>query len=125
MEFTLGTAIIYALGLFVMLMMHLKTYASIKKEVELGKTVVSAVALGYKKTLLTTVDVYVILALGALAVALGIAGATTFGFQMLICVVAGAFNSLLWGRVINYVLLSASKDKYKYFGMVREDEDDE
>ena len=40
-------------------------------------------------------------------------------------VVAGAFNSLLWGRVINHLNLSASKDKYKYFGMVREDDDDE
>ena len=74
---------------------------------------------------MTTVDVYVVLAIGALAFALGIAGSVAFGFQMLICVVAGAFNSLLWGRVINCLLLSASKDKYKYFGLVREEDDDE
>ena len=44
---------------------------------------------------------------------------------MLICTVAGALCNLLWGRVINYLNLSASKDKYKYFGLVREDDDDE
>ena len=124
-EFTLGTAFAYVLGLGLMFMLHSKQYNAIKKEVSLGKTVNSAVTLGYKKTILTTVDVYVILAIGSLAIALGIAGATAFGFQMLICVVAGAFNSLLWGRVINSLLLSTSKDKYKYFGLVREEDDDE
>ena len=124
-EFSLGTAFAYVLGLGLMFMLHSKQYNAIKKEVSLGKTVNSAVTLGYKKTILTTVDVYVILAIGSLAIALGIAGATAFGFQMLICVVAGAFNSLLWGRVINSLLLSTSKDKYKYFGLVREEDDDE
>lgn len=124
-EFSLGTAFAYVLGLGVMFMIHSKQYNAIKNEVSLGKTVNSAVTLGYKKTLLTTVDVYVVLAIGALAFALGIAGSVAFGFQMLICVVAGAFNSLLWGRVINCLLLSASKDKYKYFGLVREEDDDE
>ncbi len=124
-EFTLGTAFAYVLGLGVMFMIHSKQYNAIKNEVSLGKTVNSAVTLGYKKTMLTAVDVYVILAMGALAFALGIAGSVAFGFQMLICVVAGAFNSLLWGRAINSLLLSASNDKYKYFGFVREEEDDE
>ena len=124
-EFTLGTALAYVLGLAVMLTLHLKNYVAIKKEVELGKTVNSAVNLGYKKLLWTTVDVYVVLALGALALTLGLAGVSAFAWQMMLCVVAGAFCNLLWGRVINYTLLSASKDKYKFYGLVREDDDDE
>ena len=124
-EFTLGTAFAYVLGLALMYVLHFKHYNAINNEVALGKTVNSAVALGYKKTLWTTVDVYVALALGALALLIGIAGASTFAWQAIICLVAGAFNSLLWGRVINALFLSASKDKYKYFGLVREEEDDE
>ncbi len=124
-EFTLGTALVYALGLAVMFALHARTFAAIKKEVALGKTVNSAVSLGYKKTLWSTVDVYVVLALGSLGLLVGIAGVTTLAWQMLICTVAGALCSLLWGRVINYLNLSASKDKYKYFGLVREDDDDE
>lgn len=124
-EFTLGTAMVYVLGLAVMFALHAKTFGEIKDGIKAGKTVNSAVALGYKKSLWTSVDVYVVLALAGLALALGVAGVATMAWQLLICVVAGAFNSLLWGRVINHLNLSASKDKYKYFGMVREDDDDE
>ncbi len=124
-EFTLGTALVYVLGLAVMLLFHLKNYAAIKNEAALGKTVQSAVSLSYKKTLWTTVDVYAVLALGALALVIGIAGVAALAWQTLICLVAGALCNLLWGRVLNHLLLSASKDKYKYFGLVREDDDDE
>lgn len=124
-EFTLGTALVYVLGLVLMLLMHIKNYAAIKNSVALGKTVNSSVTVGYKSTLLLTVDVYAALALGALAMLIGIAGVSTLCWQALICLAAGALCNLLWGRVINHLLLSASKDKYGYFGLVREDDDDE
>ena len=124
-EFTLGTAFVYVLGLAVMLLMHVKNYKAIKDTVALGKTVASSVTVGYKSTLLLTVDVYAVLALGALAMLVGIAGVSVLCWQTLICLAAGALCNLLWGRVINHLLLSASKDKYKYFGLVREDDDDE
>ena len=94
-------------------------------EAALGKTIESSVRAGYKKNLLFTVDLYAVLGLGALALLIGAGGLATVAAQALIVVVTGAFISLLWGRVINYMLLSASKDKYKYFKMVREDDDDE
>lgn len=124
-EFTLGSAIIYVLGLLVMLLLHCKHYDAIKNEVAQGKTVNSAVTLGYKKSLWLTVDVYVVLALSAFALLIGLAGVATLAWQTLICVAAAAFCNLLWGRVINYTYLSASKDKYKYFGFVREDDEDD
>ncbi len=124
-EFTLGTALVYVLGLVLMLVMHIKNYAEIKNAVALGKTVNSSVTVGYKSTLLLTVDVYAVLALGALAMLIGLAGVSVLCWQTLICLAAGALCNLLWGRVINHLLLSASKDKYKYFGLVREDDDDE
>jgi len=128
-EFTLGTAFAYVLGLALMYVLHFKHYKAIQNEIALGKTASSAVTLGYKKTLWTTVDVYVALALGAVAILLGIATATAFACQTLICLVAGAFNSLLWGRVINYLFLSATatndRARCAYFGIKKEEEDDE
>jgi hypothetical protein len=124
-EFTLGTALVYVLGLAVMLLMHVKNYAAIKEVVATGKTVNSSVPAAYKKTLWLTVDVYAAVALGALALLIGGAGVATLCWQALICLAAGALCNLLWGRVINHLLFSASKDKYKYFGLVREDDDDE
>ena len=124
-EFTLGTALVYVLGLVLMLVMHIKNYKAIKDTVALGKTVNSSVTVGYKSTMLLTVDVYAVLALGALALLVGMAGVSVLCWQTLICLAAAALCNLLWGRVINHLLLSASKDKYKYFGLVREDDDDE
>jgi len=62
---------------------------------------------------------------GALALLIGAAGLNTFALQAIICIVMAALCNLVEGRVINALLLSASKDKYKYFRLVREDEDDE
>ncbi len=124
--FNLGSALIFLTGLALVNVLNAYIYGAIKNEVSQGKTVQSSVKGGYKKTLLTVVDVYAVLALGAVALLLGVASFYTFACQALICLIASAFCNLLWGRVINYMLLSASKDKYKYFRFVREeDEDDE
>jgi hypothetical protein len=69
--------------------------------------------------------VYAVLLLGALALLIGAAGLHTLALQALICVISAAFINLLWARAINYTFLSASKNKYKYFRFVREDDDDE
>ena len=53
------------------------------------------------------------------------AGVGTFALQALICFVTAAFCNLLWTRVINVMLLSASKNKYNYFRFVREEDDDD
>ena len=100
-------------------------YSAIKGEFQLGKTVESSVKAGYKKTLFAIVDIYAVLLLAALATLIGVGGVYTFAIQMIICVVTGAFCNLLWARAINYTFLSASKDKYNYFRLVREDDDDE
>ncbi len=124
-EITLGTALVFALGLVLMNALHAHTYKAIKTEFANGKTIDSSVKGGYTKTLWTTVDIYAVLLLGSLALLIGAAGLQTLATQAIICIVTGAFCNLLWTRVINYMLLSASKNKYKYFREVREDNDDE
>jgi hypothetical protein len=120
-----GSILVFLAGLALTNALNMYIYNAIVKEVALGKTVVSSVKNGYKKTLSGIADLYVVTLLGALALLIGAAGLNTIALQAIICVVAAAFCNLLWGRVINVMLLSASKDKYKYFRLVREDDDDE
>ena len=117
--------LIFLVGLALVNVLHYYVYGAIKKEFKLGKTVESSVKAGHNKTLWTVIDVYAVLLLGSLALLIGGAGMTTFALQAIICVVTGAFCNLLWGRFINFTFLSASKNKYKYFRFVREDDDDE
>ena len=124
-EVTLGSALAYVLGLVIMNVLNVHVYNAIKAEFALGKTVESSVKGGYRKTIGNVVDVYAVLLLGAIALLIGAAGVSTFAWQAIICVVMGAFCNLLWTRVINVMLLSSSKNKYKYFRFVREDDDDE
>ena len=100
-------------------------YRAIKAELAGFKTAESSVKGGYKKTIWTVVDIYVVALLGALAFLIGIGGGATFATQALICVISAGFINLLWARAINFVLMSASKDKYKYFRFVREDDEDD
>lgn len=124
-EITLGTALVFLVGLVFMNVMHAYTYKAIKTEVGSGKTIASSVKNGYNKSIWTTVDVYAVLLLSALALLIGAAGLQTLATQAIICIVTAAFCNLLWTRVINYLFLGASKNQYQYFRVVREDDDDE
>ena len=125
-EITFGSILIFLLGLLIISVINATIYKAIKKEFLAGKTVVSAAKKGYNKTLGGVIDVYAVLLLASLALLIGVAGVHTLALQALICVITAAFCNLLWGRAINYIFLSASNNKYKYFRFVREeDEDDE
>ena len=45
--------------------------------------------------------------------------------QCLICFAAASFVCLIWTRVLNCMLVSAAKDKYAFYRLKREDDDDE
>lgn len=124
-EITLGSVLLFLVGLVLVNVVQYIIYNAIKAEFDLGKTVESSVKGGYKKTLWNVIDLYAVLLLGALALLIGAAGVHTLALQALIVVITAAFISLLWTRAINYINLSASKNKYKYFNFVREDDDDE
>ena len=122
---SLGSVLVFLAGLVLTNVLHYHVYNAIKKEFDLGKTVESSVKTGFNKTIWDIVDIYAVLLLGALALLIGTAGLATLALQAVICVVTGAFCNLLWNRAINFTFLSASKNKYKYFRFVREDDDDE
>lgn len=125
LEVTLGTVLVFLLGLVLVNGLQYGLYKAIADEFKSGKTVESSVKGGYKKTLLKMVDLYAVLVLVALSLLIGVGGVNTMGVQMLIAMVTGAFINLLWARVINFIFLSASKNKYKYFRFVREDDEDD
>ena len=126
LEVSAGTALVFLLGLALMNAINVYVYNAIKTEFGQGKTVESSIKNGYKKTIWNVVDIYAVLLVGALALLIGAAGLSTLATQAIVCIVTGAFCNLLWTRVINYMTLSMSKNKYKYFRFVREEvEDDE
>ena len=122
---TLGSLLTFLIGLVLVNVLNHVVYNAIKAEFALGKTVESSVKGGYKKTLWGMIDIYAVLLLGAFATLIGAAGLHAMAIQAIICVLAAAFCNLLWARAINFTFLSASKNKYKYFRFVREDDDDE
>ncbi len=124
-EITLGSMLVFVLGLALINVIQYHIFGAIRAELAQHKTAESSVKGGYKKTLWGIVDIYAVLLLGALALLIGASGLHTLAIQTLICVVTGAFINLLWARAINFMLLSASKDKYKYFRYVREDDEDD
>ena len=124
-EVTYGTALVFLLGLALMNAINVYVYNAIKTEFGQGKTVESSIKNGYKKTIWNVVDIYAVLLVGALALLIGAAGLSTLATQAIVCIVTGAFCNLLWTRVINYMTLSMSKNKYKYFRFVREEEEDD
>ncbi len=123
--FNVGSIFTFLVGLALVNVLNVYIYKAIKAESATGKTIPSSVKGGYKKTIATVVDTYAVLLLGALALLIGVASLYTVACQAIICVLSGAFCNLLWGRVINVMLLSASNDKYKYFRFVREDDEDD
>ena len=124
-EVTLGSVLVFLVGLLLVNVLNAHIYNAVKAEFNLGKTVESSVKNGFNKTIWNIVDVYAVALLGAVALLIGVAGLHTLALQAIICIVTAAFCNLLWNRAINYMLLSASKNKYKYFRFVREDDDDE
>jgi hypothetical protein len=124
-EVSLGTVLVFVMGMVLVTALNLKVYKAIKAEFALGKTVESSIKGAYKKTIWGMVDIYAVLGLGAAALLIGTAGLQALAWQAILCVAVGAFCSLLWTRVVSYMLMSASKNKYNYFRLVREDDDDE
>jgi hypothetical protein len=124
-EFTLGSVLVFLVGLVLINVLQVQIYDAIKVEFNLGKTVESSVKGGYKKTLWGIVDIYALSLIAAIALFIGAAGMQALAIQALICIVMAAFCNLLWARAINFTFLSASKNKYKYFRFVREEDDDD
>ncbi len=124
-EVTLGTVLVFVMGMVLITALNKQVYNAIKAEFALGKTVESSVKGGYKKTLWNVVDIYAVLLAGAVALLIGVAGVQALAWQAILCIAVGAFCNLLWTRVISFMLMSASKNKYNYFRLVREDDDDE
>ena len=124
-EISAVSALLFAAGLALIFAVESRVYKKIKAEAALGKTVASAVKNAFKKTLSPSVDVCVVAVLGSAAFLIGGALLNTVAAQAVICFAAAAFVCLLWTRVINYLLFSAAKDKYAFYRLKREDDDDE
>jgi preprotein translocase subunit SecD len=73
-EITLGSILVFVVGLVLTNVLNMNIYGAIRSEAKLGKTIESSVKGGYRKTIMTVVDVYAVLTLGAVALLIGVAG---------------------------------------------------
>lgn len=124
-EVSVGSATAFILGLALIFVLNSRVYAKIKEEFALGKTVDSSVKLAFKRTLLPAVDVCVVAVLCSIAGLFASSGVHTLAAQCLICFAAVSFVCLIWTRVLNTLLISATKDKFAFYRLKREDVDDE
>lgn len=124
-EISVGSAVLFVAGLALMFALNSNVYKKIKEEVALGKTVDSSIKNAFKKTLLPSVDACVVAVLASIAAVIGAAGLNMVAIQGIICFAAASFVCLIWTRVLNCMLVSAAKDKYAFYRLKREDDDDE
>ncbi|MBR2341182.1 MAG: hypothetical protein IKA72_02070 [Clostridia bacterium] len=122
-EVSVGSVLIFLLGLLLVNYFNVRLYNECKAGIE-RRIPESAMSAAYKTTLWEMVDTYAVLLLGAIIFLTTVGGVYTMALQALICLVTAAFCSLLWGRLINYLYMSAAKDKYKYFHFERKEVED-
>ena len=124
-EVSVGSVLIFLLGLILVNFFNVRLYNECKAGIDRRRPE-SAMSAAYKATLWEMVDTYAVLLIGALIFLVAVGGVYVMALQALICLVTAAFCNLLWGRLINYLYMSAAKDKYKYFHFERKEvEDDE
>ena len=102
------------------------SYEQIRRESDAGRTIQSAVKLGYKKTFTGVLDLHIVLLIVSVILALVCVGeAAACGMILLIGTIASYvlhwFTRFMW-----YVTMSPARDKFKFCGFSREafDEDE-
>ena len=103
----------------------MRVFEAVRKETATGRTIQASVKTGYKKTLLSLIDLYVILIVASALVALVCVGElAACGFIFFIGTLASYvlywFTRLMW-----FVISSPVKDKFAFCGFKREVYDDE
>ena len=100
-------------------------FETVRRETQAGRTVQASVKLGYKKTLAGVLDLHILLVLASLILSLvGVGELAACGLIFFIGSLASYI--LYWfTRFMWYVISSPVKDKFKFGGFAREEDDDE
>ena len=124
-QLTISGAFMAVLGLALLTFTNVRVFEAVRKETATGRTIQASVKTGYKKTLLSLIDLYVILIVASALVALVCVGElAACGFIFFIGTLASYvlywFTRLMW-----FVISSPVKDKFAFCGFKREVYDDE
>jgi preprotein translocase subunit SecD len=95
-------------------------FEAVRKETKAGRTMQSSVKTAYKKTLLSVIDLHVVMLVASILLLLiGVGEVSSCGFTLLIGTVLSYI--FYWiTRFLWYVESSAAKDKFAFCGMKRE-----
>ncbi len=124
-QVTIAGAFAAVLGLALLLFTNIVSFEAIRKETLTGRTIQASVKLGYKKTIMTVLDVHILLLIIAVMLTLiGVGEVAAVGFISLIGVIAS--YALHWfTRFMWFVISSPVRDKFAFCGFAREVDDDE
>lgn len=124
-ELTMAGVFVLVLGLALLTFTNAVVFESVRNETEAGRTIQAAVKVGYKKTVSTFLDMYIILWVVSAIVALVCVGELA-ACGLIFFVASLASYALYWfTRFMWYVLISPAKDKFAFCGFKREAYDDE
>lgn len=124
-QVTIAGALTAVLGLAILCASNFYVFESVRGETAVGRTVQSAVKIGYKKSLFGILDAHIVLFIASAVMALvGVGELAACGLIFLIGVLAS--YALYWlTRFMWYVLSSPVRNKFKFCGFERKVEDDE
>ena len=124
-QLTIAGAFTAISGLALLCFTNFYVFETVRRETQAGRTVQASVKLGYKKTLAGVLDLHILLVLASLILSLvGVGELAACGLIFFIGSLASYI--LYWfTRFMWYVISSPVKDKFKFGGFAREEDDDE
>lgn len=124
-QVTVAGAFVALLGLAVLCASNFHAFEAVRNETAAGRTVQSAVKLGYKKSLFGILDAHIVLFIAAALMSLiGVGELAASGLIFLIGILASYVIHWLT-RFMWYVLSSPARNKFKFCGFERRVEEDE
>ncbi len=124
-EITIAGAFVLVFGLALLTFTNAIVFEAVRKVTQTGRTIQASVKSGYKNTLMTVLDLHVLLFVVALIAAIaGVGKVASCGMLLFVAVIASYvlywFTRFMW-----YVISSPVRDKFKFCGYAREVLDDE
>ncbi len=117
---TLGGVIMAVLGGLILSAVNVFVFHTMQKEFYKGRTIAAAVKSAYKRTLLSIVDLHVVLFIVALVVFLIAVGAVKTMALVAMVAVAYSFIGYWLTRFYWYMIMPQAKDQYTFCNVVRE-----
>ncbi|MCD8286331.1 MAG: hypothetical protein LUD50_03775 [Clostridia bacterium] len=124
-QLTMASLFMAVLGLALLTFSNFYCFEQIRKESNAGRTIAASVKEGYKRTISTILDLHIVILIVTMIIALvGVGEVAACGFIMFLATIF-SYGLYWFTRVMWFVMMGPSKDKYRFCGFSREAYDNE